>query len=214
MLVESTLSSMAAMRGPYRAPELAAAPQAAAPPVSLVTVGRADAGRSAVERYVRRAFWRVHGATVRSFPPTLLALRDRHGRTAGVAGIRAAAGEPLYLEQYLDAPVEVVLGARVGRAIARASVVEIGSLACSNAPSACELLRSLPQWLCDAGFEWVVFTATRRVRELLGIFDAPLLELCAATAQRVAGGADDWGRYYAADPRVMAGFLPDAGCVR
>lgn len=167
-----------------------------------------------MERYVRRAFWRVHRASVRSFSPTLLTLRDRQGRITGVAGIRAAAEEPLYLEQYLDAPVEAVLGTRTGHWVARDSVVEIGSLACASALSACGLLRSLPQWLYEEGFDWVVFTATRRVRDLVRIFDAPLLELCPATLQRVAASADDWGHYYEADPRVMAGYLPDAGAAR
>jgi hypothetical protein len=35
-----------------------------------------------------------------------------------------------------------------------------------------------------------------------------MYELASARAERVAGLTDDWGRYYQADPRVMAGYLP------
>jgi hypothetical protein len=39
------------------------------------------------------------------------------------------------------------------------------------------------------------------------------LELSTADRARVAGGADEWGRYYMNDPRVMAGFLPSARAI-
>jgi hypothetical protein len=58
--------------------------------------------------------------------------------------------------------------------------------------------------------EWVVFTATRVVRGMLAAFDAPLVELAPAAEACVAGGIDEWGRYYTTDPRVCAGYLPHA----
>lgn len=50
-----------------------------------------EAGRADLERYVRQAFESKHGATVRSFLPTLLGFRDRAGILRGVAGVRSAA---------------------------------------------------------------------------------------------------------------------------
>ncbi len=38
--------------------------------------------------------------------PTLVAFRDRQGELRGVAGIRGADESRLYLEQYLDRPIE------------------------------------------------------------------------------------------------------------
>jgi hypothetical protein len=41
-------------------------------------------------------------------------------------------------------------------------------------------------------------------------FGAPLVELARADGACVAGASDEWGRYYETDPRVYAGYLPDA----
>jgi Thermostable hemolysin len=67
----------------------------------------------------------------------------------------------------------------------------------------------LPRLLIDHGNQWVVFTATASVRGILGQFRAPVVELTDADRDKVADCGDDWGRYYEADPRVMAGHLPD-----
>lgn len=199
-----------ASMGPAVPPlERAPAPETAA--AALTTCAPCDPRRAEVERYVRRAFRRVHCASVCSLPTTLLTLRGRDGQLSAVVGCRAAGAERLYLERYLDVPIETALAMRLGLAsVPRASIVEIGSLACSGSLAAQRLLRRLPPWLRAQGYAWAVFTATRRVRELLRIFDAPLLELCRASAERVAGSGDDWGHYYQSDPRVLAGFLPDA----
>jgi hypothetical protein len=36
------------------------------------------------------------------------------------------------------------------------------------------------------------------------------IEVGTADGTCASGGADEWGRYYESDPRVMAGFLPSA----
>jgi hypothetical protein len=72
----------------------------------------------------------------------------------------------------------------------------------------------LPAYLLARDFQWIVFTATSTVREILLGFGAPLIELARAESGRVAPGSDQWGRYYETDPRVFAGFLPDSRKVR
>jgi hypothetical protein len=59
-------------------------------------------------------------------------------------------------------------------------------------------------------FEWVVFTATSAVREMLTTLGAPLIELAPAAEACGADGIDRWGRYYRNDPRVCVGWLPAA----
>jgi hypothetical protein len=60
-------------------------------------------------------------------------------------------------------------------------------------------------------YSWIVFTATSSVRQILAGFGAPLIALGRADAARVAAAPDGWGRYYETDPRLFAGYLPDAG---
>jgi len=74
--------------------------------LDVTAVGRDDPERAGLETYVRTAFNRSHDADVSTFMPTLLAFRDGAGSLRGVLGIRSAADAPLYLENYLDRPVE------------------------------------------------------------------------------------------------------------
>lgn len=166
-------------------------------------------GRPELESFIREAFARKHGARVQSFMPTLAALRNASGQLCSVAGLRSADEESLYLEAYLAEPVDAALAARALRPVARAEIVEVGNLASGGCRAARHLVAMLPQLLLDRGHRWVVFTATAGVRRILESLDAPLVELAPATAAQVASRGDDWGRYYAADPRVMAGHLAD-----
>lgn len=175
---------------------------------SLVIAKRGDPFREELERFVQTAFARVHGAQVHSFMPTLLGLHGRRRGVCGVAGFRIASAEPLYLENYLDRPIEQLIRARTGIDASRDHIVEVGNLAGASCRAACHLVALLPRYLLDRNQHWIVFTATNAVRSILQHFDAPVFELGVARADRVASAPDSWGRYYEADPRVMAGFLP------
>jgi hypothetical protein len=174
--------------------------------MSVVAAG--DPGRVELEDFVSSAFHRRHGAVVRSFLPTLLGFREPAGVLRGVVGLRLAGVSPLYLEQYLDRPVEAAIGAASGRTVQRREVVEVGNLAGSNCRTAMRMVAALPAYLLAQDCRWIVFTATSAVREILLGFGAPLLELARADGARVAVGADHWGSYYETDPRVFAGYLP------
>jgi hypothetical protein len=174
----------------------------------LAEYERSHARRGEVERFIDHAFATRHGAAIRSFMPTLLALQGRDERICGVVGYRRAATEPLFLERYLAAPIEHALSERAGRTIARAEIVEVGNLASLSCRAAFHLAAMLPRILIERGNRWIVFTATRAVRGMLAHFNAPVIELAEAGRERAVGTGDDWGRYYDNDPRVMAGFLP------
>ena len=162
--------------------------------------------RHRLERFIQRAFARHHGASVNAFMPTLLALEGRRGRVCGVVGFRKAAAESLFLERYLDRPVESVLAEHAGEPIARSQIVEVGNLASLSCRAACQLVAALPRILLAEGNDWIVFTATTDVRGMLAKFRAPVIELTRATPDRL-DEPDEWGRYYDNDPRVLAGCL-------
>lgn len=164
--------------------------------------------RAELEAFVGAAFRRGHDATVSSFMPTLLSFRDRAGDLRGVVGLRGATPQPLYLEQYLEKPVETAITAATGHPVRREQVVEVGNLAGANCRAAMRMVALLPGYLLSRDYRWIVFTATSTVRGILEGFGAPLVELARADGARVAGSPDRWGRYYEKDPRVFAGYLP------
>jgi len=175
---------------------------------SLSSCGPDGLARGELESFIRTVFLRRHGASIQSFLPNLLDLRDRAGRLCGVVGYRAAAQDRLFLEQYLDAPVEVAIARMHGAPVERATIAEVGNLAATSCRAARVLAARLPLRLLGAGHRWIVFTGTRVVRDLLGSLDAPIIDLGAADPSRLGDGAAGWGRYYDAEPRVLAGYLP------
>lgn len=180
----------------------------------LAAVGPDAGDRAELEAYVGDAFVRKHEARVKSFMPTLLSFRDPNGALRGVVGLRGAGDSPLYLEQYLDQPIEAALARATGQSVERRHVVEVGNLAGANCRTAVRMVALLPEHLLARHYRWIVFTATGAVREILLGFGAPLVELARADGARVTSGADQWGRYYETDPRVFAGFLPDSRGIR
>ncbi len=177
------------------------------------SVPAGDPERAELEGFVGAAFLSKHAATVTSFLPTLLSFRNPSGQLRGVIGLRGAGEERLYLEQYLDLPVETAIAAASGRRVERSQVVEVGNLASANCRTAMRMVAVLPAHLLAREFRWIVFTATSAVRGILQGFGAPLVELARADLARVAGSEDRWGRYYESDPRVFAGYLPDSRLV-
>ncbi len=187
--------------------------------LNLQPVRAGEAGRADLEAYVRDRFAAKHGAEVRTFMPTLISFRERHGELRGVAGIRGAHESRLYLEQYLDRPIEERLATSLrslpvdrGGApfVRRDEIVEVGNLAGASCRAAVRMVAQLPVFLMSQRYSWIVFTATSTLRQILEGFGAPLIELGRADPTSVATTADAWGRYYETDPRVFAGYLPEA----
>jgi hypothetical protein len=166
-----------------------------------------DAQRAQVEAFVADIYRRHHGACLRSFLPDLLAFRDGDDCVQAVVGLRRGGAEPLFVEQYLDAPAEAVVAAHAGRQVDRRLVVEVGNLAVSTAGDIRPLVAHLTALLHEAGLRWVLFTATRQLRNTFARIGLAPVELADARADRLRDDASDWGNYYAVQPRVVLGDL-------
>ncbi|MEJ2401719.1 MAG: thermostable hemolysin [Xanthomonadales bacterium] len=166
--------------------------------------------RDRVERYIAERFQHVHGAEIHDFMPVLLTM-GCPGTITAATGVRAAARQPLFLEHYLDAPVEQAVS-RVARApVARSGIVEIGNLVASRGGASYLLFMVLTAMLERAGFDRVVFTATPQVRRALAHLGLTVHPICDADPTRLPRHAiDDWGRYYANAPQVVTGNIAQA----
>jgi len=168
-----------------------------------------DADRLAVEQYIAAQFQTVHGATIHDFMPVLLTM-GCHGKISAATGVRAAS-QPLFLEQYLAQPVETALQPLAGQTVSRRHIAEIGNLVATQGGSSYLLFMVLTAVLQQAGFEWVVFTATPQVRKALRCLGLPTHALCEADPSRLTQStAAEWGRYYSSQPKVVAGRVADA----
>ena len=170
---------------------------------------RGSARRKEVEAFVAREYGHHFGASVTEFMPTLVSLDDEAGGLRAAAGYRAAGHGPLFLEVYTNEPIETALGRQTGLEVARASIVEVGSLACSSGRAAMDIVKALVPVLISEGFSWVVFTGADTVRNVFRRLDLRPIALCIANRSVLGERQHDWGSYYEHNPVVMAGRLAD-----
>jgi hypothetical protein len=168
--------------------------------------------RGGYEQLIRSRYALAHGAELVEFMPNLLGCIGEDDQPLAVLGYQSAVAGPLFLEQYLDSPIEQMLRSRgdaVGSAarLDRHRIVEVGNFASRDRAATLELLQQLPGFLAREGFDWLVFTGTPQVCALVAGFGAPLLDLGKADPARLQSDTARWGRYYESVPRIMAGWL-------
>lgn len=160
--------------------------------------------RAAVENFIRHAFERAYRARISGLLPTLMAL-ERDGELAAACGIKRAGFERLFLEVYLDLPVERILAEKSGAGVRRHAIVEVGNLAVARAGYARQLIINLTRHLASEKAEWAVFSAVPQLRNCFRRLDVPLVPLALADRNRLLPAEREaWGTYYDGTPQVTA----------
>ncbi len=181
---------------------------AAAPRLRMHRPG--DAGRAAVEEFIRGVYRERYGADVRQFAPVLVSLHDEAGELVAAAGYRAADAGPLFLERYLHAPVDALLADERDARPARGRIVEVGHRAAGRAGEGRRLILLLGPHLAAQGFQWVVSTLTEELRMLFVRLGIAPLALGVADPSVLGDEAACWGSYYDHRPVVLAGPIEAA----
>ena len=126
------------------------------------------------------------------------------GKYSAAVGLRTAS-ETLFVDHYLpEGAFTAIQALDSNKQLHRQQVVEIGNLVATQRGSSQLLFIILTSLLHKAGAEWVIFTATRQVQQLLGRLNLPAISLCAAEKSRLADQGASWGSYYDNQPQVMA----------
>jgi hypothetical protein len=179
----------------------------ALPQLRVHAVG--DAGRAAVEAFIHRIYAQRYGADVRHFAPVLIGLYEG-GRLLAAAGYRQAEQGALFLERYLDAPVEALLAGQAHAPTGRSGIVEVGHLASDGAGEGRRLILMLAGHFAQLHTQWVVCTLTEELRHLFVRIGITPLALGTADPAVLGAEASHWGSYYDHRPVVLAGNLPQA----
>ena len=132
--------------------------QAETPQMSLARALPDDPQRPVFEAFIQQRFRKAHGADIRHFMPELFGMNNASGALCAVAGVRLASSGPLFLERYLDEPIEPLISAAADRPVDRAGIVEVGNLAASDTGSARMSIIAITYLLAMGGLEWVAFT--------------------------------------------------------
>lgn len=167
--------------------------------------------RKQLENFIGSRFAEQYGARVRHFMPCLLGLYDGEQQLQAALGVRCGQQGPLFLEHYLDVPVERCIAELGGCSLpSRGRIAEVGNLAAVGAGHARLLIVALTDLLAAAGFRWVAFTGTPLLLNSFQRLGLSLLHLGSADGRRLGDELADWGSYYATHPQVMVGDVQAA----
>jgi hypothetical protein len=165
--------------------------------------GAAD--RAEIEQFISNVFYQAYGAKIKRFKPCLMSLRDRDNKLVAACGFRSAALEPLFLENYLDRPIETVLSERAGFPVRRNDIVEVGNLSVAGPGMARYLIAAIVTQLHATSKQWAVFTVVPVLRNAFIKMGLNPVILCNADKSRLTPEEQaEWGSYYEQKPQIMA----------
>ncbi len=168
-------------------------------------------GRADLEEAVKLRYARAYGARIEHFHDRLIGFRDEDGAVTGVIGCTPARSAcHLFIENYVDAPIESVISRALGWQVARESVAEVGNLISEHGGLGRYLLAAMIRWLDGQEISWAVFAATRRVRLLVRRMGLECNDLGEADGSRLGASKALWGSYYDDSPRLVAVHVPRA----
>jgi len=166
--------------------------------------------RRRVEAFIEASYLQAYGSHIGRHYPTLMSVQDAEGAIYAVVGFRLASDESLFLEQYLDSPVEAVLSEAIGATVTRAEIVEIGNLASNGRGATLFLFVAMARHLMAVGAHFAVATATEELRGVFRKAGMGALRLATADPDRLIDRGVSWGDYYQTRPAVLAGSIQAA----
>lgn len=156
----------------------------------------------AVETFITRVYAQSYQANIRVRYRTLMSVRNADGEILAAVGFRPAQSEPLFLEQYLSAPIDHLL------AVPRTRIVEIGNLASAGGGASSFLFAALSAYLHHKGFEHAVITGTESLGRRFARMGLRPQWHGSANPEKLSGDCDDdWGGYYNARPQILSGSV-------
>lgn len=179
-------------------------------PSVISITGRLVPERRRVEQFIERVFADHYQAQIVQHYPTLMSVRNHEDVILGALGFRFAASEALFLEQYLDQPVEDAASGLLDQPVARQGIVEVGSLASHGQGASIFLITALIAYLKQLGYCHVVFTATAELHQYFVAIGLEPQVIADADQSRLCDGGASWGSYYDTQPRLIVGDIDHA----
>ncbi len=174
----------------------------------IKVVHKGQSGWEEATQVVAETFARTYGAQLKHFMPHFIRVSDRRGECRAVLGYRDAESEKLFLEVYLDEPIEQAITRYLGYPVDRSTIVEVGNLAEMEPGDARMAIIAATAFLYTAGYRWVVFTGVARLRNAFRRLGMEPKELMTADESRLSEKQRaDWGRYYDGNPVVCFGDI-------
>ena len=158
--------------------------------------------REGLEQYISSIFNAAYGARILEYLPLLFRL-ESEGVNQAALGLRSAGHGPLFCEQYLDVCAEAHVKELYAREAGRKHIMELGNLVATESGHSGLLYIVITAAMHEAGIEYLLFAANKRVRNSIARCGFTPREIQAAQRSRLGAQGLAWGRYYEGDPIVM-----------
>ncbi len=163
--------------------------------------------RQRVENFIRTIYRDHYDADITVTYPTLMSVRNADGEILAAVGFRLASEAPLFLEQYTRAPIEHMLSSIYAEDIRRDEIVEIGNLASAGKGASIFLFGAISSYLLNRHISYATVTGTEQLRKRFRLLGLQPHTLCNADRSLLEDTQNNWGSYYATQPKVLAGSL-------
>jgi len=158
--------------------------------------------------YIQDTYARAYDANIDSFMPRIMRVSNADGDYRAVMGFRLAGEERLFLENYLDDPIEDVISHYLGKPVKRSKIIEVGNLAEAEPGDARMALVGGTAYMWSLGCRWLVFTGVSRMRNSFRRLGLDIWELMAADEKMLSPEeVAKWGTYYQSNPVVCFGDI-------
>jgi len=165
--------------------------------------------RVLAEKFIHKRFADAFGARIEAFMPRLFCMYNADVELCGALGLRSARHR-LYLEHYLEQPIEATIAQDTGATVERSSIMEVGHLSGAFPGAMRTLIWLLADRLAREGYEWVAFTGTVELRNAFRRNGLDPIDVGAAKRERLPKEVRSaWGSYYDHAPRVFVGRVQD-----
>ncbi|TCK07589.1 thermostable hemolysin [Marinobacterium mangrovicola] len=167
-----------------------------------------DLSRVRIQAFIRARFAAIHSAWIDDFLPTLISTQTDSRQIHAAAGFQWANESELFLEAYLDTPIERRLRQLGQHSALRHQIVEFGNLATDRPGAIRQLILVLANYFGRRGMDWAVLTLTPTLINSFTRLGLVLHPLAAARPERLSSlpgkSRSYWGRYYEQNPQVVA----------
>jgi len=157
--------------------------------------------RAEAEALIAQVYAHEYGAKIDAFADLLIALPGPDGKLCAAAGLRV--GGNFFSEVYLDRSIEDTLSDYWRPPATRGEIAEVTTLAATHPNASHALFSGIVGYLKSQQVRFAFFTVTERLHQMLKRVGIPAEQLAEAKADRVTN-PDDWGIYYATNPKVVA----------
>ncbi|ASD69527.1 thermostable hemolysin [Pseudoalteromonas piscicida] len=158
--------------------------------------------RGELEHAIHSGFAHAFGADIHEYYPLLSHLNYRQSDC--FLGLRFATKDALFVEQYLNCPVEQCLS----MVAERSHIAELGNLFSTGRMATLSHFIVLTQALLESDIRYLVFTATKQVRALMKLCQVEVNKI--SLAHGTIASAKDYGSYYQCAPMVCSVDLHQA----